>query len=106
MSGVPVTVCEVCGRRFFPARLACPACGNSRWRREEVEDGVVEGVTIVRRAPGRALAAPVRLACVRLAGGPPVVARLAPGAGAGNRVRVELDEGVPVARPHYRREST
>ena len=59
----------------------------------------MEETTTVRRAPGRSPGDPVALGCVRLAGGPRVIARLAPGIAPGDRVAVETADGVPVARP-------
>ena len=97
MSGL--AVCLGCGRGAFPRPSWCPACGADRWREEELGAGTIEETTFVRRAPGRALAHPVRLGSVRLDVGPVVVARLLPGASAGCRVWLELDGGAPVARP-------
>jgi uncharacterized OB-fold protein len=98
MSGVPVTLCNPCGWRGFPERIWCPRCGSSDLRTALVHGGRVEDATILRRAAGRAMAAPVRLGTVRLAGGGLVVARL-DRAGVGDRVRLSLDGGAPVARP-------
>lgn len=94
-----LAVCTACGRAAFPRPLWCAACGGDEWRDEELGAGRVEETTFVRRAPGRVLDAPARLASVRLDAGPVVVARLDPGASAGVRVWVELDGGAPVARP-------
>jgi uncharacterized OB-fold protein len=88
--------CGRCGHVVFPARLWCPRCGASDWRPREPGAGIVEEVTIVRRAPG-GLAAPVRLGSVRLDAGPLVTARLDPGVGAGSRVYVALADGAPIA---------
>jgi glyoxylase-like metal-dependent hydrolase (beta-lactamase superfamily II) len=51
---------------------------------------------VVERAPGD-LAAGARLGTVRLDDGPPIVARLQPGTTIGERVRVALEHGIPVA---------
>jgi uncharacterized OB-fold protein len=98
VSGVPVTLCNACGWRGFPARLWCPACGSDDLRTALVHGGRVEDATILRRAAGRVVAAPVRLGTVRVAGGGLVIARL-DGAGPGDRVRLSLDDGAPVAAP-------
>ena len=97
MRGVPVAVCMTCGRRAFPAPLLCPSCGGGESRREWVETGTVEEVTLLRRTPGRALDEPVRLGSVRLATGPRVIARLEHGLAAGARARLELQDGALVA---------
>lgn len=99
MSGVPVRVCSVCGRAVFPGRLLCPRCGADDWRSEEVDAGVVEEVTVLRRAPGGALPEPVTLGTVLLDGDVRVVARLEPTVRPGASVRLEYRDGVPVARP-------
>jgi uncharacterized OB-fold protein len=95
--GLTVWECAGCRRIVFPRRLLCPDCGSAAWRRRRAESGRVEEVTLVRRAPGRTLLAPVRLGSVRLEVGPLVVARLEPAASAGMRVRLREDNGVPVA---------
>ena len=94
-----LAVCATCGRAAFPAPSWCPACGGDEWREEELGAGTVSETTFVRRAPGRRIAAPVRVGSVRLDVGPVVVARLAPGATSASRVWVELDGGAPIARP-------
>jgi uncharacterized protein len=95
--GLTVWECASCGLAVFPRRLGCPRCGSAEWRRRTAETGVVEESTLLRRAPGRALHGPVRIGSVRLDAGPMVVARLAPAAGAGMRVQLLEDDGVPVA---------
>jgi flavin reductase (DIM6/NTAB) family NADH-FMN oxidoreductase RutF len=99
MSGVPVTVCEDCGGRYFPRRFICPACGGTRLDAVELEEGIVEDATLVRRAPAERFAEPVPVGTVRLVDGPQVVARLAAGVAPGSRVRVVVDRGGPVAFP-------
>jgi uncharacterized OB-fold protein len=95
--GVPVQVCGRCGRRFFPHRLACPACGSRQFVVVAVGTGVVEETTVVHRAAGRSLPRPVRIATVMLTDGLPIVARV--DAQAENRAAVNLrmDGGAPVA---------
>lgn len=99
MTGVPVTVCEDCGGRYFPRRLSCPACGGARLDAIELEEGIVEDATLVRRAPADRFAQPVSIGTVGLVDGPRVVARLTAGMAAGSRVRVVLDGGGPMALP-------
>jgi uncharacterized OB-fold protein len=72
-----VTVCESCGRAAFPARALCPRCGSSSWREEPAGPGVVEEITRTADAV---------IASVRLDKGPLVVARVAEGAGPGDRL--------------------
>jgi uncharacterized protein len=96
-SGVPVQRCTSCGRHWFPERLACPACGSFELDAAVAVEGVVEEVTLLRRAPGRTLDVPVRLATVRLAEGPRLVARLAADEEPGATVRLDLVDGAPVA---------
>ncbi|HSC92171.1 MAG TPA: hypothetical protein VLB86_11005 [Gaiellaceae bacterium] len=97
MSGIPVSVCRACGWRGFPARLWCPRCGADHVGSDEVESGVVEARTTLRRAAGRVLDAPVEIATVALAGGGRAVVRV-DGAG-GARVATTVEDGAPVARP-------
>ena len=97
MRGVPVSVCMSCGHRSFPERLLCPRCGAADRRRERVEHGTVEEVTVLRRTAGRAYDEPIVLASIRLASGPRVVARLDERLAPGTRVRVDLRAGAPVA---------
>lgn len=94
-----LVVCAACARSAFPAPAWCAGCGGGHWREEELGAGTVEETTFVRRAPGRTLQHAVRLGSVRLDVGPVVVARLLPGAASGARVWLELDDGVPAARP-------
>ena len=86
-----------CGHRAFPVRLLCPSCGGGDSRREWVETGTVEEVTLLRRSAGRAYDEPIRLGCVRLADGPRVVARLERGLQPGSAARVDLKDGAPLA---------
>jgi len=99
---IPVTVCGHCGARFFPERLLCAHCGSSELSTGEVPGGEVEEKTLVRRVPGVALPNAVPLGSVRFDGGHPIVARLESGAGVGDRVALELDDGAPVGRPYGR----
>jgi uncharacterized OB-fold protein len=64
-----------------------------------VGTGVVEEATLLERAPGGPLAAPVALGSIRLEGGLVVVARLEPAVGPGDSVRLQYRDGVPVAYP-------
>lgn len=98
MSGVPVTLCNACGWRGFPARFWCPACGSADLGTALVHDGYVEDSAILHRAAGRTIGTPVRIGTMRLAGGGLLVARLE-GVGMGDRARISLDGGAPVARP-------
>jgi uncharacterized OB-fold protein len=63
-----------------------------------VSAGVVEEATLLERAPGGPLAAPVALGSIRLEGGVVVVARLEAGLERGDSVRLEYLDGVPFAR--------
>jgi uncharacterized protein len=98
VSGLPVSICSACGHAVFPARLLCPRCGGSDLKIREVDAGVVEEATVVRRAPGGPLPAPVQVGAVRVADGPLVLARLEPSVTSGDSVRLEYRDGVPVAR--------
>lgn len=101
MSSLLVSACRACSWQGFPERLWCPACGSDEVVSVRVEAGVVEDATVVRRAPGRDIADPVRLGTVGLAGGGRVVARLQ--ADPGDAVLLSVDNGAPVARPESRR---
>jgi uncharacterized OB-fold protein len=96
-NGVPIQVCSRCGRRAFPHRLACAACGSRDFGIVEVTDGTLEEVTLVHRAPGRSLEAPVCIATALLAPGPRVVARVEGRAERGARVRLRMEDGGPIA---------
>lgn len=98
MSAVLVSACRTCRWRGFPERIWCPVCGGYEVESVPEEFGVVEDATELRRAPGRTLGAPVRIGTVRGEGGARIVARLE--AEAGDRVRLTIEEGAPVARPH------
>lgn len=97
MSVLYVSACRLCGWRGFPERFWCPVCGSDEVDPVPAERGVVEDATELHRAPGRTLAGPVRLGTVGLDGGGRVVARLE--AGPGERVRLSVEGGAPVARP-------
>jgi uncharacterized protein len=88
VSGVTVSACPTCGWRGFPRRLWCPNCGGDRLYDVAVDGGVVEELTCVHRAAGRARGTPVRLATVRLDGGGHVIARVG---SVREGVRVQLD---------------
>ncbi|MDF2751754.1 MAG: Rubredoxin-like zinc ribbon domain [Gaiellaceae bacterium] len=103
MSGVPVSVCAVCGWRGFPRRFWCPRCGGDDVATELVEAGVVAERTTLRRAAGRPSTPPVPIATVRLAGGGAAIARL--DAAEDGRVALTLMGGAPVARPADAREA-
>ncbi|HUP33629.1 MAG TPA: hypothetical protein VM184_11385 [Gaiellaceae bacterium] len=96
MSALRVSACRLCGWRGFPERIWCPACGSDELDSVSEDFGVVEDATVLRRAPGRTLGDPVRLGTVGLERGGRVVARLE--AGPGERVRLSVAGGAPVAR--------
>lgn len=81
-------VCSACGRAVFPHLLLCPDCGNTDWRREPVDGGVLEAVT------DRGV---VRLGAVRTSSGPLVIVRVDGDAKAGATVQLDEDGDVPVA---------
>jgi uncharacterized OB-fold protein len=81
-------VCGSCGRAVFPHRLLCPDCGGAGWRREPVDDGVLEAV---------ADRGDVRLGAVRTRSGPLVIARVDRDSKAGATVQLDEDGDVPVA---------
>ena len=97
MSGALVSVCAACGWQGFPRRLWCPSCGAERLGEEEIHAGLVEDVTVLRRAAGGELDGEVPLGTILLDGGGRAVARLASGA-AGDRVVVAFADGALVAR--------
>jgi uncharacterized OB-fold protein len=101
LSGVPVSVCSACGHAVFPARVLCSRCGGSEWETHEADEGIVEDLTVVRRAPGGELAVAVPLGTVRVEGGALVLARLEAGVGAGTSVALEYRDGIPVARNQH-----
>ncbi len=93
-----VSVCRSCGRKVFPSRVLCPACGGASWTRRRAGQGVVEEVTTIRRTVGADGGLAVSLASVRLDQGPVVVAGLDGPAGSGDRVELLVVDGAPVAR--------
>ena len=95
--GIPVQVCSQCGRRYFPHRLACAACGARAFDDVTVGEGTIEAATLVHRAPGRSLETPVRIADVLLSGGPRVVARVDVAAQQSAPVRLRMEGGGPIA---------
>jgi uncharacterized OB-fold protein len=76
--------CEACGTNVFPDRLWCPGCGAGALQHVPAGPGRVEEETTLRRS-----AQPTTLGTVRLEAGPLIIARLATGAQAGTRVRLE-----------------
>jgi uncharacterized OB-fold protein len=96
MSVLHVSACRACSWQGFPERLWCPACGSDEVGSVPADLGTVEDATLMRRAPGRAVPEPVRLGTVRIEGGGRVVARLE--SGPGDRVRLAVEHGAPVAR--------
>jgi uncharacterized OB-fold protein len=95
--GIPLQVCDACGSRFFPYRLACSRCGSRAFSTAVVAEGVVEETTTVRRAPGGVSGGPVVVATVHVHEGPRVVARLDGDVQAAANVRLSLASGAPVA---------
>ena len=95
---IPVWICEGCGKTVFPRRSLCSQCGGAEWRRRDADGGVVVEQTFVRHVAGGAPALPVRIGTVVLDAGPRVVARLEAGATLGAPVRLDLEDGAPVAR--------
>jgi uncharacterized OB-fold protein len=93
-----VSACRTCGWRGFPERIWCPVCGGDQVELVPEEAGTVEDATSLRRVPGRKLDAPVLIGTIRSGGGARVVARLE--AEPGDRVRLTVEDGAPVARRH------
>jgi uncharacterized OB-fold protein len=98
VSALLVGQCDVCGARRFPIPLWCDVCGSDRIEKVGETSGTVAETTVVRHAPGRRLE-PVAVGTVRLSGGGVVIARLAGGVREGDRVRVAIEDGAPVAQP-------
>jgi uncharacterized OB-fold protein len=94
-----IAICERCGHAAHPPRVLCPVCAGSGWRRERGGGGVVEEVTWLDGAGESSGAHARRLAAVRLERGPRVIARLATGVEAGDRVSLEMREGKTIAEP-------
>jgi uncharacterized OB-fold protein len=65
----------------------------------QVYKGVVEELTVLRRAPGGPLPAPVTIGTVWLEDGVRIVARVEAGVDPGAAVRLQYRDGVPVAGP-------
>ena len=96
MTELQIQRCESCGTNAFPDRLWCPGCGAGKFQHAPAGSGHVEEETTLRRPP---TVEPVVLGTVRLEAGPLVIARLATGAQAGTRVRLErTSEGTIWAR--------
>ena len=87
---LPISVCEACGRAAFPPPLLCPRCAGRGFREEPAAEGMLEAV---------AVRGDVTLGAVRLPQGPLAIARVEGRAQAGERVSLDADGGVPVARP-------
>jgi uncharacterized OB-fold protein len=91
----------MCAWQGFPERLWCPGCGSDEVDSVPAEFGVVEDATVMRRAPGRTVTHPVKLGTVAVDGGGHIVSRLE--AEPGERIRLSVEDGAPVARPDSRR---
>jgi Rubredoxin-like zinc ribbon domain (DUF35_N) len=108
LSALRVPACAACGRAIWPPRLACPRCGAAEWDALDASTGTVLEVTDAPGASGEtvrlgtiALALPVAAQPVEGGGGQdgiPVVARCE-GCEPGDRVGLELVDGVLTARP-------
>jgi uncharacterized protein len=96
-AALPIFRCARCGHEVFPARVLCPRCGSADWDSRTAAEGVVEQMTVVRRAPGEPSLEPVPIGSVRVGKDIVVVARLLPGVEAGAPVQLEYRDGVPVA---------
>lgn len=114
MSETTLTIfrCRACGEALFPARYRCPRCGAADWMEEAAPEGVVEESTVVRHRVGALGAGDVHLASVRIGAGAVagavveavvglvVIARLDGPLGAGEPVRLTIDDALRVlARP-------
>ena len=95
---ISLSVCRTCGRRLFPLRLLCPACGGASWSREPAGPGTVEEVTTVRHAVGADGDVSVSLASVRLDAGPVVVAGVDADVLRGDRVELAAADRVCARR--------
>lgn len=92
-----VEVCGQCGHAAHPPRLLCAVCAACDWRPERAGEGLVEEVTLLGSATEPNAGHGRRLAAVRLELGPRVVARVAAGVEAGDRVALETSDGETVA---------
>ena len=81
--------CDSCGHSAFPPRALCPTCGSREWHDENIEGGVIEGIT---------QNAEVNVAEVRTYAGPVVVARMADEERVGTIVAIEMSDGAVTAR--------
>lgn len=88
-----VFTCGACGTTVFPARYFCPSCGAAEWQPVATDRGTVTEATVVHhRIAAEAGGEPLRIATVRTAPGPVVVARLEGAADSGDAVTIDVDD--------------
>lgn len=102
-----VAKCRSCGYLAYPPRLICPTCGSIEFRKQILEQGTVEEVT-VRRPVTKRRQLPwgnwldqhaTRLASIKSDLGPRVVALVPEDVGVGDRVTLRSQASTAIALP-------
>lgn len=100
MTRVMLLACRACGHRWQFRRAACPACGAAGPEPVEAAGGgTVWSATVVHRAPlpEWQVEGGYGIALVTLDEGPRIMCRGPVTLAIGERVRVEMVDGMPVA---------
>ena len=97
-AGVTIFRCRACGIKLFPQRLLCPRCHGVEFDEEQVHEGVIEEVAVIRHMIGQENWQPRRIANVRTSGGPMLTVGLRDEAGEGTSIELFQEEGAPFGR--------
>ena len=89
MSGVTIWRCTKCGGGLFPEPLLCPRCHGHAFTIDQVCEGVIEEISIIRHMLGQENWQPRRIASVRTSDGQLMTVGLRDESGPGARRRLE-----------------
>ena len=96
--GVTIWRCGGCKAGFFPEPLLCPRCHGHSFATDQVSEGVVEEISVIRHMIGQENWQPRRIASVRTADGQLMTVGLRDESGPGARVELFQEGEAPFGR--------
>jgi len=97
-AGVPIWRCANCRAGYFPEPLLCPRCHGGVFAAEQVEQGVVQEVSVIRHMIGQENWQPRRIANVLTSAGSLMTVGLRDESGPGATIELFEEGTAPFGR--------
>ena len=96
--GVQIWRCAKCRTGLFPQPLLCPRCHGHEFTTDQVRDGVIEEISVIRHMLGQENWQPRRIASVRTSDGQLITVGVRDELGPSTRVELFQDGEAPFGR--------